>query len=54
MYPFLDSQILGKKSFTPMILKFYKPSVKFFFLKFEATNSEAHHLCPGLQKQLCQ
>lgn len=37
-----------------MILKFYKPSVKFFFLKFEATNSDTSYLCLGLQKHLCQ
>lgn len=36
-----------------MILKFYKPSAEFFFLKFEATNSDTHYLCLGLQKQLC-
>lgn len=30
--------IRKKTPFTPMILKFYKSSVKFFFLKFEATN----------------
>lgn len=40
IYLFMYSQIFKKTPFTPMILKFYKPCVKFLFLKFEPTNSD--------------